>query len=137
MQKVRLNKKLGGLFPYDNWENPKGHISALVKGSKPIAYSESSLAGTPRNYDRGRSCHAEIALLKYVNTLDKRKISKYTIWNIRWSKDGKIVNSKPCLNCQKALIEAGFKNIIFSSHDGFFYKEKLKKLICLPSSGNK
>jgi len=134
---VQINKKLSGLFPEEDWKNPKGHISALVKGGKVIAYAECSLAGTPPYCDRGRSCHSEIALLKYINIADKRKIAKYTIWNIRWSKEGKIMNSKPCLNCQKTLVEVGVKNIVFSSQDGQFYKGKLECLDCSPSSGNR
>tara|TARA_Y100000389_G_scaffold128244_1_gene125647 strand:+ start:2276 stop:2695 length:420 start_codon:yes stop_codon:yes gene_type:complete len=137
MQQVRVNKKLTGLFPDEHWKNPKGHISALVKGGKVVAYAECSLAGTPPYCHRGRSCHSEIALLKYINTDDKRKISKYTIWNIRWSKDGKILNSKPCLDCQKTLIEIGVKTIVFSKEDGNFYKDKLQCLVCTPSSGNR
>lgn len=134
---VPFNKKLIGLIPDDNWKNPKGHISALIKGGKVIAYSECSLAGTPRYCNRGSSCHSEIGLLKYIDINDKRKISKYTIWNIRWSKDGKILNSKPCLNCQKTLIEIGIKHIVFSNEEGKFIKNRLENLDCCLSSGNR
>jgi hypothetical protein len=137
MQKVSINKKLSGLFPDENWNNPRRHISALMKGGKVIAYSECSLAGTPSYCHRGKSCHSEIGLLKYIDVNDRRKVSKYTIWNIRWSKDGKIMNSKPCLNCKNTLIEVGIKNIVFSAEDGHFYKNKLENLECSLSSGNR
>ena len=130
-----LNKKLSGLFPHDNSKNVKGHISAITKGGKVIAYAESSLAGTQQLGEFGRSCHAEIAVLKRINLDDKRKVSKYTLWNIRWTKDGKIANSKPCLNCQKVLSQMGIKNIIFSDSNGNFYKNKIQCIICKKSSG--
>ena len=66
---------------------------------------------------------------------DKRKMSKYTIWDIRWSRDGKVVCSKPCINCQRALLGVGINNIIFSTEDGRFIKDKLSNLVCKPSSG--
>ncbi len=135
---IDVNKKLIGFFPEDSWDNPKRHISALVKGGKVLAYGESGLAGASKfSAIRGRSCHSEIAVLKYLNTDDRRKISKYTIWNIRWSRDGRIVNSKPCMNCQKVLLESGIKNIVYSTDDGLFCKTRLEDLICEPSSGFK
>ena len=137
---VRLNKKLSGLCPPDNWNNPKRHISAITKGGKVIAYGESSLGGASKfSPDKGqsKSCHSEIAVLKQMCVEDKRKMSKYTIWNIRWSRDGEVVSSKPCINCQKVLLESGIKNIVYSTDDGLFCKTRLEDLICEPSSGFK
>jgi len=136
---VILKKKLSGLFPDKNWGNPKRHISALVKGGKVIAYSECSLGGMPKFCThKGRSCHSEMNVIKHMKIGDKkRKISKYVIYNIRWSKDGRIVNSKPCLNCQRELLRLGFKTIIFSKQDGTFEKNKLSRLSCCLSSGSR
>tara|TARA_B100001996_G_scaffold135897_1_gene103457 strand:- start:55 stop:474 length:420 start_codon:yes stop_codon:yes gene_type:complete len=133
---VRLNKKLSGLCPPDDWTNPKRHISALTKGGKVIAYGESSLGGASKfSPNRGKSCHSEIAVLKQLGTEDRRKMSKYTIWNIRWSRDGRVVSSKPCINCQRVLMECGVKTIVFSTQDGKFIKDRLENLVCKPSSG--
>lgn len=135
---VRLNKKLSGMCPPDDWNNPKRHISAITKGGKVIAYGESSLGGASKfSPDKGKSksCHSEIAVLKQMSIEDKRKMSKYTIWNIRWSRDGKVVSSKPCINCQRALLDVGINNIIFSTQDGRFIKDKVSNLVCKPSSG--
>lgn len=139
MTRVELKKKLSGLFPDINWGNSKRHISALVKGGKVIAYSECSLGGMPKFCShKGRSCHSEMNVIKNMNIHDiKRKISKYVIYNIRWSKDGRIVNSKPCLNCQQELLRLGFKTIIFSNQDGTFEKNKLSHLSCSLSSGSR
>ena len=97
---IHLSKKFPGLIPPEEWKNPKGHLSALTKGGKVIAYGESNLGGVPRFCaHRGQSCHSEMEVLKYIQTEDKRKIRKYVMWNIRWTKNGDIVNSKPCIHC--------------------------------------
>jgi len=136
MTDVVLNKKLSGLFPSENWDNPKGHLSALTKGGKVIGYGQSNLGGVPKVCsNRGRSCHSEMEVLKHICTDDKRKIKKYTMWNIRWSKSGKIVNSKPCLNCQQTLINIGIVFIVFSTENGTFEKSRISDLSCKPSAG--
>ena len=138
MTQVPFKHKLSGLIPSPHWKNPKRHISALVKGGKILAYGESSLGGTPYFItDRGRSCHSEMSVLKCINSniKNRRKLGKCTLWNIRWTRKGDIVNSKPCLHCQKTLIRIGVKNIVFSTDDGTFVKAKLASLQCYPSSG--
>ena len=133
---IHLTKKLPGLIPPDEWKNPKGHLSALTKGGKVIAYGESNLGGVPRFCShRGQSCHSEMEVLKYIHTDDKRKIRKYVMWNVRWTKNGDIANSKPCLHCQKALMDIGLQTIVYSTQDGTFQKSRIDELICKPSSG--
>ena len=140
MTRVSIKRKLGGMFPpRDHWSNSKGHISALVKGGKVCAYGESSLGGRPCCASfRGRSCHSEMSVLKYIQSNkfhDKRKIRKYTIWNIRWTKQGQIMNSKPCVHCQKVLLHIGINKIVFSTDHGYFIKTTLASLTCQLSSG--
>jgi deoxycytidylate deaminase len=138
MTQVPIKYKLVGLFPGTNWDNPRRHISALVKGGKVFAYGESSLGGKPYcATDRGRSCHSEMSVLKFIgpDLNNKRKLGKYTIWNIRWTRNGEIVNSKPCHHCQQVLMRIGIKNIVFSTSKGVFIKTKLAHLNCKLSSG--
>ena len=138
MTEVCIKNKFTGLLPIDNWKNPKRHISALIKGGKVVAYAESSLGGRPYcSKILGRSCHSEMSVLKYISPKlnYKRKVSKYTIWNARWNRNGKLVNSKPCLHCQQVLIRVGIKNIVFSTNEGVFIKSKLSTLHCNVSSG--
>ncbi len=133
-----IKNKFLGLVPDNNWTNTKRHMSALVKGGKVVAYGESTLAGKPFCADfRGRSCHSEMSVLKYINSKigNKRKISKYTIWNARWTRNGQLVNSKPCYHCQQVLMRIGIKNVVFSTNDGVFVKSKLCNLNCNLSSG--
>ena len=97
---------------------------------------ESNLGGVPKFCtNRGSSCHSEMQVLKCIECEDKRKVRKYVMWNIRWTKSGNIANSKPCINCQKALIDFGIQTIVYSTEDGNFIKCRLDELNCKPSSG--
>ena len=88
-------------------------------------------------FHRGRSCHSEISVLKLMGSTlwNRRKISKYTLWNIRWSRNGEIVNSKPCLQCKQVLLQVGIKDVVFSTSQGIFIKANLFQLKCHKSSG--
>jgi len=133
---VPLNKKLlSGMNHVEGWTNPKRHISALTKGGKVVAYGENNLGGVPKVCtSRGRSCHSEMEVIKYITTDDRRKLRKYIMWNIRWSKNGTIVSSKPCLECQQAMLSAGLIHIVFSTHEGTFTKSRIDDLVCNPCS---
>ena len=139
MTQVFIKPRFTGLLPREDWNNPKRHISALIKGGKVVAYGESSLGGRPYCASvRGRSCHSEMTVLKYISSelSNKRKVGKYTVWNARWSRDGKLVGAKPCRHCQQVLLRVGIKNIVFSTSKGIFIKSKLAELKCQLSSGS-
>jgi deoxycytidylate deaminase len=138
MTNVSIKNKLSGLVPIDSWTNSKGHISALVKGGKVMVYAECTLGGNSYYCSkRGRSCHSEISALKHgkMQQKSRRQISKYTMWNIRWDKNGNIVDSQPCFHCHQVLMNLGIKTIIFSTKDGKFIKNKIRDMTCTLSSG--
>ena len=140
MNEVCIRHRFISLLPKNNWTNEKRHISALVKGGKIVALAESSLGGKLYCATvRGRSCHAEMAVLKQISSKlnDRRKVSKYTVWNARWTRNGDLVNSKPCIHCQQVLLRIGIKNIVFSTDEGVFIKTKLSNLDCHLSSGSR
>ena len=135
-----IKTKFGRLFPEEGWDNPKRHISVLVKGGKIFAYGESSLGGKPRCAAyRGRSCHSEMSVLKLIKTElgNKRKVRKYTLWNVRWDRNGDLANSKPCLHCQQVLLQVGIRKVVYSTKEGKFNKRRLDRLHCELSSGFK
>lgn len=138
---VNPRSKLGGLFDYSEWENNSSvhrHRSALVKGGKVLAYSVPTLGGVPQVCrERGRSCHAEMNLIKqYSASFKTRKMSKYVVWIVRWDRNGNLVNSKPCLHCRNNLLSLGIHRIVFSNEDGCFIKADLRDLDnCKLSSG--
>jgi deoxycytidylate deaminase len=129
---VALHKKLiSGFNIPDKWVNPHRHISALTKGGKVIAYGENNLGGVPKIcYTRGNSCHSEMEVLKSIETEPSRKMKKYIMWNIRWSRDGKIVCSKPCYACKQAMLNMGLTTIVFSTQYGTFEKSRIDSLVC-------
>lgn len=59
----------------------------------------------------GASLHAEVAALKACKKSDLRGA---TIYVARVGKMGQQAMSKPCVNCQKALIEAGIDRVYFT-----------------------
>ena len=122
-----------GLYPELNWKNDKGHITAITKGGKFVCSAEGNLSGVIKNSPFGHSCHSEINAIKKLSKKDVKNFSKYTIWNIRWDKNGEIKDSKPCSQCQKTLLKLGIKNIVFSNQDGSFTKSKLSELKCYPT----
>ena len=126
-------------FPFFSLSNPKGHVSLLVKGGKIVNRGESTLAGRlTGTVFLGRSCHAEMSVLKILGhrLKDKRKNRKYEIWNIRWTREGKVTNSKPCYHCQQSLLKLGITTIVFSTDEGTFTRCKLADLQCKVSSGS-
>ena len=76
---VSIHNKLSSIFqPPDHWDNPKGHISALIKGGKIIIHGENNMGGVPNICARGMSCHSEMQVIKYLTTVNRRKNRKYT-----------------------------------------------------------
>jgi deoxycytidylate deaminase len=138
---INPRPKLGGLFNYSKWDDPTQvhrHRSALVKGGKILVCSEPTLGGVPDICrERGRSCHAEMNLIKqYSGTFKSRKMAKYEVWIVRWDKQGNLVNSQPCLHCRNSLLALGIHRIVFSNKQGSFVKADLRDLdTCKLSSG--
>lgn len=132
IMEVSIHNKLLSIFePPENWQNPKGHISALIKGGKIIVYGENNMGGVPNVCaSRGLSCHSEMQVIKYLNSNNRRKNRKYIMWNVRWSKKGTIECSKPCYNCQQAMLNMGITTVVFSTDKGTFEKCKLESLNC-------
>lgn len=62
----------------------------------------------------GSSIHAEVAALKACKKSD---LKGATIYIARVGKMGQQAMSKPCINCQKALIEAGIDRVYFTIND--------------------
>ena len=133
--KVNFKVKLVGLIPDDKWDSKKRHLSALIKGGKVVRYSHCKLSGVPNCCNtRGRSCHSEMEVIKPF-VLKNKDMSKYTIWNIRWTRKGEIVNSCPCYHCQQTLLKIGLTDVVYSCDDGTFEKVDLRKMKCNVSSG--
>lgn len=67
--------------------------------------------------------HAEQnAIMKIKN---KNILNGASILVIRLSRGGKLVMSKPCDNCMKAIIHFGFKDMFYSNTNGEIILEKI------------
>jgi hypothetical protein len=80
-----------------------------------------------------------VQALACIRKIKKRKIeSKLNIVNVRFSRDGEIKNSKCCSLCAKVLHRFGIKEVIYSTDNGNFVKEKINILLesSLPSKGS-
>lgn len=65
------------------------------------------------NYVAG--VHSEIAAIReYINKFGNSDFSGLTLFNVRLSKSGESMLSKPCGNCQRILDTFNFKSILWT-----------------------
>lgn len=118
----------------------------IYKGGKIIVAKPSCNLGKPTNYicrkanviDNYITRHSEVQALACIRKIKKRKIETINIVNVRFSRDGEIKNSKCCSLCAKVLHRFGIKEVIYSTDNGNFVKEKINILLdsSLPSKGS-
>jgi hypothetical protein len=79
-----------------------------------------------------------VQALACIRKLKKRKIDNINIVNVRFSREGEIKNSKCCELCAKVLQRFGVKDVIYSTEEGYFVKEKIDKIVetAVPSKGS-
>ena len=68
---------------------------------------------------------------KYKNIIVGKKcniLNKYTIMVTRQNKKGKLMDSKPCVDCLIIMKFFGIKNCIYSTNIGTMKKEKVVKM---------
>lgn len=91
------------------------HGCVIVKGGRVISVGVNTFRNHPNNVsnpDRESSFHAEI------NTMRGLDVSGSTVYVARVNNRGQAKLSKPCLECYKALKEAGVKRIIWTENNG-------------------
>jgi len=110
-----------------------------MKGGKIISADHCCNLGGATNYvcrqvnvvKEYATRHSEVqAFSKIKKTLLKsRKINDIKIINFRITANGEIKNAKSCLACTKVLYRLGINNIIYSTDEGIFIKEKIKDVL--------
>lgn len=104
------------------------HFSFILKNNQLLVTSVNSykklhpyhrfglykpLKNNCQNYIAG--VHSEIsAIREYINKFGNSDFSGLTIFNIRLSKNGEEMLSKPCGNCQRVLDSFNFKSILWT-----------------------
>ena len=81
------------------------------------------------NTKDGLTIHAEVDAIQNFVKRGKKVTPKHCIMVIQVNQNnGEIKMSKPCKNCQKAILEAGFKHIYYSDKNGDMIHEKLSNI---------
>ena len=126
MKKARTNGNVA-----KNW-------TIIYKGGKILVAKPSCNLGKATNYicrqtnviDNYTTRHSEVQALACISRkIKKRKIDNITVINVRFSRDGDIKNSKCCSLCATVLQRFGIKQVIYSTDDGYFVKEKIDKVV--------
>lgn len=68
--------------------------------------------------------HSELAVIKNAR-YDIETISRLTLVNIRVNSHGLVLNSRPCISCQKLLTQFDIRNIYWSISDKEFGYEEI------------
>ena len=118
-------------------ENIAKNWTIIYKGGKILVAKPSCNLGKPTNYicrktnviKEYASRHSEIQVLGCLRKLKKRKIDNIRIINVRFSIEGNIRNSKCCSLCAKVLQRIGVREVIYSTNDGYFVKEKIDSIV--------
>jgi tRNA(Arg) A34 adenosine deaminase TadA len=118
-------------------DNIAKNWTIIYKGGKILVAKPCCNLGGPTNYicrktnvtNNYITRHSEVQALACIRKIKKRKIYNITIINVRFSREGQITNSKCCRLCAKVLYRFGVKNIIYSTEEGKFVKEKIDKIM--------
>jgi deoxycytidylate deaminase len=90
------------------------HGAIIVKNGKIVATGINRAVNNPFQVEFPKlqaGLHAEVAAL---NACRKTDLTGATIYVARVARDGSQVMSKPCINCQKALIARGVKKVYYT-----------------------
>ena len=127
-------------------DNIAKNWTIIYKGGKILVAKPSCNLGGPTNYICRRTNviynyatrHSEVQALACIRKLKRRKIDNINIVNVRFTREGKIKNSKCCTLCAKVLQRFGVKDVIYSTEEGYFVKEKIDKIVetAIPSKGS-
>ena len=89
-----------------------------------------------RQYVDGQSAtslHAEVCCIRKIKKMRK----KYRLLVLKFNKDGSLVESKPCSDCKKQMMEKGFTEVFYSTSEGIIEKTKLRDLKTRESKSQK
>jgi hypothetical protein len=110
-----------------------------MKGGKIISADHCCNLGGPTNYvcrqvnivKEYATRHSEVQAFSRIkkNIKKYRKINDIKIINFRLNSYGEIRNAKSCLACTKVLYRLGVNNIIYSTDEGIFIKEKITDVL--------
>ena len=90
-------------------------LGALVcNKNKILGVGFNQLKTNPNSTHPFKSTHAEFMAIQNCNAED---LKGATLYVYRENRQGKAVNSKPCVSCMTLIINSGIKKIYFSHED--------------------
>lgn len=95
----------------------KYKMGAVIVNKKPVSVGCNLTKSHPTyaNGEESFSIHAEI---KAIISCPRSKLQGAEIWVYREDKEGNPAMAKPCLICQKYIIEAGIKKVYYTTEKG-------------------
>ncbi len=104
-------------FPHKDCHNTSLHYAQLIKRNKIIAFARNSIGSRSRGCGwSDNTIHAERAVVKRLG--DVSQLRGCVMIVVRVSKDGDLLNSKPCAECERFLFkcmnEYGLRKVIYS-----------------------
>lgn len=103
------------------------HGAVVAKGNKVMGFAPNkernfSVTDSPGDH---YTDHAERATLRELLKV-RDDLRGCTIYIARVGRQGNTMMSRPCINCMKAIVAAGIKEIVYTNELGSFSVEQVK-----------
>lgn len=103
---------------YKDVHNTQFHYAEVYRRNRLIASSRNKIGSRSRGSGwSDHTLHAERAVVKRIGDISQLRGCVLVV--IRLNKQGEILNSKPCCDCQKFLIkcmkEYGLRKVVYST----------------------
>jgi hypothetical protein len=104
-------------FPHKDCHNTHLHYAQLIKRNKVIAIARNSVGSRSRGCGwSDNTIHAERAVVKRLGDLSQLRGCMMVV--VRVNKNGDLLNSKPCPECERFLFKCmndyGLRKVVYS-----------------------
>jgi tRNA(Arg) A34 adenosine deaminase TadA len=101
------------------------HGAVVAKGNKVLGSAPNKFRNFPFVDEKNVSDHAERATLRELLKV-RDDLRGCTIYIARINNRGNTMMSRPCINCMKAIIDAGIKEIVYTNELGTYSVEQIR-----------
>ena len=97
------------------------HASIICYKGKPLCVGLNNQYKThTKASDDWPYIHSELQTILQFKRKTTIDLSDTTLYNIRIGKSGKLLMSRPCVDCTKLILAANFKNVYYTNNLGLF-----------------
>jgi tRNA(Arg) A34 adenosine deaminase TadA len=100
------------------------HGAVVAKGNKVLGFAPNKLRNDPCVDEHNVSDHAERATLRELLKV-REDLRGCTIYIARVDKRNDTQMSRPCVECMRAIVSAGIKEIVYTNDLGSYSVEKV------------